>query len=337
MSGKLTKAEILWTRKCPLKCGYCAMIDYAFEQAPTELMIEGARRLRAQGCEFFAIYGSSPLWRDEFRGLPEFVRAAEDMGILTTVIVDGVEKRTKERIDELYAAGMRSLTCSYDGGDEAAGDKHSSLKSGIGLELVRWYADKYKGTIRDVELVATVTRRNWEQLLDVVPRLSEEGIWFSFDFLHIDRGHPGTKCKGQSEGLRFENNATGRSEVSMFARELLLMQATGARIHQSAEYLQEVVASPEMVTANTWKCHTAKQFPSWVTIDADGSVLPCDDFWTDRSLKVWEVDDARMAAFETLYRAEIESKCKGCAWSTHWDAVRIANTGVGFDHYVHRS
>lgn len=340
MSG-LVKAEILWTRRCPLKCAYCAMIDYDFAQAPIEQMVEGVERLHALGCRFFAIYGSSPLWKDEFTNLPAFVEAAESRGILTTVIADAIEKKSLERMEQLYDAGMRSLTCSFDGGDVAGVhvDKMTRLKSQKGVALAVAFAKRHPD-LRDVQLTATVTKKNWRAILDAIPALTAGGLWFSFDFIHPDRGHPGTKCKGQAAGLRFEDNDDDRRALRRFALGLYQLKTEGALVHQSDEYLEAVADDPTMVTRFAWTCHRGRSFPAWLTIDSDGSVLPCDDFFTDRSLKVWDLDEPSLQRFGDLYRGEIESRCAGCAWSTHWDAVRIRDLPdrtESFDHYVHRS
>mgnify|MGYP003965247093 CR=1 FL=1 len=335
---RLVKAEILWTRKCPLKCSYCGMVDYPFEKAPTEQMCEGVRRLAKLGCEFAAIYGSSPLWSCEFEGLPEFVRECGRQGVLTTVIADGVDKQSKEKVALLYEAGLRSLTCSLDADPsqkEHFADKATQVKAGKGLELIRWWKKTFYEEPIDAQLTATVTRRNWRALLGAVPMLSKEGIWFSFDFVHPDRGQPGTKCKGTAEGLRFESTMEDMLAVSQFASELWKLKEEGALIHQSSEYLRALFEQPGLVTSLKWMCNRGKAFPAWVTVDADGSVLPCDDFWTDRSLKVWDLEEVTLEAFGRLYRKEVETKCPGCIWSTHWDAVQIVDGGDGFEHYAH--
>lgn len=342
MKRLLTKAEILWTRRCPLKCSYCAMIDYDFPKAPLEQMLEGVDRLADLGCGFFAIYGSSPLWGNEFDGLPEFIQKAESRGILTTVITDGIDKKTKEKLRVLYEHGLRSLTVSFDGGESPHAsreakwaDRHTKLKSSRGLDLVRWFRDEFDD-LRDVEVVATVTKLNWRNLLEWIPILSAEGIWFSFDFLHPDRGHPGTKCKGDGGDLLFRDTPEDKAEVAQFVAALAHLRHDGALVHQSKHFLEMVGYSPEVVTQFSWKCSAANNFPAWVTIDADGSVLPCDDFFTDRGLKVWDLDEQTLMELGIFYRAEVEEKCKGCAWSTHWDAVRIRDTGEGFDSYTHQ-
>ena len=343
MKHKLTKAEILWTRKCPLTCSYCAMIDYDFPQAPILKMLQGVDRLKALGCGFFAIYGASPLYSGEFNNLPAFIQHAENSGILTTVIVDGIDKATKEKLTLLHKHGLRSLTCSWDGMPIAparAGilpvhvDKQTRHKSQIGVDLVGWFASEFEGHVRDVELVATVTKKNWDHILIRLPELLKRGIWFSFDFIHPDRDQPGSKAKGDGWGLVFEDNFTGQRNVRDFAAGLLALKSMYGHVHQSSEYLRALLDDPGIVTCMKWKC-TGETFPSWVTIDADGTVLPCDDFWTERNFKVWDFDEQALEDFSALYELEIMTACPGCAWSTHWDAVRIAESGEGFDQYVH--
>lgn len=335
MSRQLAKAEILWTRKCPLKCSYCAMIDYDFEQAKVELMCEGVRKLKSHGCEFFAIYGSSPLWGEEFVGLRDYVQTITEVGALCTVIADGVDKMSLNKLAVLHEVGLRSLTVSYDAdpADVAAhADPHTRLKAGKGIALLRQFKAEFKD-LRDAMVVATVTRKNWRHVLDAVPILSDEGIHLGFDFVHPDKGHPGTKCKGDAAGLKFE--AAQADEVAMFAEGMLKLKQGGALIHPSALYLSTIAAKPSMVVDLDWKC-LGPTFPSWVTIDADGTVLPCDDFWTDRSFKVWDFDADALARFSTLYDHEVRTKCNGCLWNTHWDAVAIVEGRTSFEGYVHK-
>jgi MoaA/NifB/PqqE/SkfB family radical SAM enzyme len=321
--SKLVKAEILWTRKCPLRCSFCNMPNDT-ERAPVELMIKGLRNLKDLGCGFAAIYGASPLY--DFEGLPNYVKAAEDMGILTTVIVDGAGgDKDKEKIQQLYDVGLRSLTVSFD---FASYDKYSFLKSNFGMELMDWFHGLKD--IRDVEIVATVTKNNYTDIGVNLYKLLDryKKLWFSFDFLHLDRGHPGTKCKGKSSDLLLEED-----HIEYFLHTLRDEKFNGYNIHQSYEYLEK---DPKFITEHQWKCAPDEVFPSWLTIDADGTVLPCDDFGTDRSWKIWDFDISDYDDFTEFYAKEVEEKCKGCAWATHWDAHRIKREGEGFKNYVHK-
>ena len=325
---KLVKAEILWSRKCPLKCSFCAMPNDT-EGAPISLMVKGLSNLKDLGCEFIAIYGASPLY--DFRGLAEYVTVAEKLDILTTIIVDGIGgKKDKEKIQQLYDGGLRSLTVSED---FVPYDKSSSLKSKAGLALLDWFVKL--PDIRDVEIITTVTNQNYKEVLKSVPTLLKKygsKAWFSFDFLHLDRGHPGTKCKGKDTKLLLN-----RKETLSFLTSLLVLKQTGYNIHQSKTFLKECLKNLSMITDFTWKCAPDEVFPSWLTIDADGTVLPCDDYHSDRSWKIWDFDVSDYDDFTEFYAKEVEEKCKGCApWSTHHMAHEIKRKDKGFKDYVHK-
>lgn len=332
MIPELVKAEILWTRKCPIRCSYCAMVDYPeIRKAPLELMLQGVDRLHALGCGFFAIYGASPLY--DFEGLPQFVEKAEGLGILTTVIADGVDAKSFDRLEELYAHGLRSLTVSYDGSSaEENLDKAVRLKGLKGLELLKKFRMAHSD-LRDVQITATVTKMNWRGLLEILEPLTSSGIWFSFDFVHPDRGQPGTKCKGDASGLKFEPG--DELSVVEFAQGLLFLKKAGVKVHQSEEYLQWCMEHPGDVTSFRWSCARTPVFPAWLTIDADGTVLPCDDFAAVREFKVWDLDEGQFVAFSQKYKDEVLLRCPGCAWSTHWDAVRIKERGASTSSFFH--
>ena len=161
---KLIKAEILWTRKCPLKCSYCSMVDPFIERAPLELMVKGLSNLKDLGCEFIAIYGASPLY--DFKGLPEYIEAATDLGILSTVIIDGSGKDDMEKVFELYDYGLRSLTVSYD---FSPYDKSSRAKTNSGMFILNQFSTL--DDIRDVEFVSTITKDDYYGDIENLPNI----------------------------------------------------------------------------------------------------------------------------------------------------------------------
>lgn len=315
----LVKAEILWTRKCPLKCSFCAMARNDIPKAPIKKMVEGLKNLKGLGCRFIAIYGASPLY--DFDGLPEFIYSAEKMGILTTVITDGIVKDHKRKLMELYDSGLRSLTVSYD---FVPYDEASKTKSNKGWPLVEWFS-KFPD-IRDVEVVATITKNNYRFILSQLYSGMLKDYWFSFDFLHPDRGQSGTKCKGDGNNLLMKEEG-----IANFCDELLQMNTN---IHQSNTLLARLREAPEIAAKFEWKCSN-KEFPSWLTIDADGTVLPCDDFHTSRKFKVWNIAK-EFTDFKLFYKKEVEEKCPGCFWTTHYDAWLIKKGQYQFENYIHK-
>ena len=320
--ANLTKAEILWTRKCPLNCSFCAM-KQPIPRAPTYKMIEGLHRLKNLDCRFIAIYGASPL--HDFEGLPKYIKTAEDLGILTTIITDGIVSNSKEKIEKLYHHGLRSLTVSYD---FVAYDNDSKTKTEKALPLVHWFNSL--PNIRDVEIVATVTSQNYKDILQNLKKVIDKKIWFSFDFIHPDRKQSGTKCRGDALNLLMKPNG-----VKAFCKGIQSYKSQGFKIHPSNPLLQYMVENPNIVSKFQWNCSN-QEFPSWITIDADGTVLPCDDFYTSRQWKVWNLDEKAFSDFTGFYRKEIKSKCPGCFWTTHYDAWLIKKGYSSFDNYVHK-
>ena len=339
MDRRLTKAEILWTRKCPLACSFCAMPWNLHEgkdekgesvgeigKAPVEKMIEGLHKLREFDCKFIAIYGASPLY--DMDGLGTYIAYAESIGISTTVITDGIVKNHREKLQELYDCGLRSLTVSYD---FIPYDKSSDRKSQKGQDLIPWFIEL--PGVRDVEIVSTITKTNYRACIKQLWDVTLEGeVWFSFDIVHPDRGQNGSKCRGDAEGFMLNT-----IEIRQFARALLDLKDKGLRVHQSDRVLNYMINYPDRVENFKWNCAKGKKklFPSWVTIDADGTVLPCDDFYTDRSFKVWDFDNDAYDKFAKLYYEEVKNKCPGCFWSTHYDAVEIKAGRVAFEDYIH--
>jgi len=321
----LVKAEILWTRKCPLSCSYCAMPNDT-ERAPVASMIAGLSNLKELGVGFIAIYGASPLY--DFEGLPEYIKAAEDMDILTTVITDGVQAGHRGLLEELYDSGLRSLTMSYD---FVPYDNASRIKTGRAFALVDWWLGL--PDIRDVEIVATVTSENYDTIINALPQIfmNYPKLYFSFDFVHFDRMNPGTKCKGQANDLALTNQM-----VADFCNAMLEFKIVkDFNIHASLDVLRKFADNPTIVTEYSWSCAT-DNFPSWVTIDADGTVLPCDDFHVDRSLKVWDIDELKWTLWKHRNKKDVEDFCNGCAWNTHIDADLIKGGQVSFLGYVHK-
>jgi len=327
----LVKAEILWTRECPLRCGYCAMVS-DMQRAPVDKMCQGVARLAALDCCFAAIYGASPLF--DFDGLPEFVRALYDHAIPMTIIVDGMScTHPIERIDELYGAGLRSLTVSWDGYNPV--DKSSQAKSLSGLELARWAKAQYPD-FRDVQLTSTVSRQNITQLIEAVPAMVHEGFWYSFDLVHPSRGQEGSKCRGDQTGLVFTDCDEDKANIRAFVKMLLQLKRETRRVHQSVAFLLYLISRDSLRL--DWVCTDESNFPTWLTIDADGTVRPCDDFClTTEELKVWDLTADSLETWSKRNRLHIIKHCPGCLWSTHWDACAILDNRVPLEGYVHKS
>lgn len=331
---KIVKAEILWTRQCPLKCSYCSMADGRKNELSVEEWKYGMVNLKALGCGFAAFYGAEPLC-DRPEDLAEVVGFAESIGIHTTVITSGIVPHVEEIVEMLYKKGARSLSTSYD---IEACHKHAQAKTDKAIPLLNHF--RSFGPVRDVAAIATVGEHNFSMMPEAVIRLSKENIWFFFDILHPDRGQPGSKCAGTGEPYLIKS-------WDMFSKILNVMmdlKESGCLCHTSKPFMKfiqfltdEKVAGKEYY--RSWNCGLDPKFPGWLTIDVDGLVYGCDDYQPRiygevPPITITEIYH-KFDEFTKLWKPIIRKNCPGCLWNTHFDTFEIIEGRIPFSDYVH--
>jgi sulfatase maturation enzyme AslB (radical SAM superfamily) len=292
---------------------------------------EGIDNLKELGCGFIAFYGAEPLL--EFSGLPQVIEYAEIKGIHTTVITTGLVPDFERKLDYLYGHGLRSLSMSYD---IVPLDKSSERKMFNTLnQLACWNT---RSGIRDSAAIVTLTRTNYTKLVKTAKALSMFDIWTFFDFIHWDRGQPGSKCRNFDgiEDLKFKRNNL-RSVVDEIAcLHRYKSDRYKLKIHTSKPFLKMIQDDPELLIRYDWNCADHEVFPSWVTVDCDGLVYPCDDF-QPRVVKrpyIYELAE-NWFIFESYWRKFVKEHCPGCLWNTHIDAHFIKAGELPFSDYVH--
>jgi MoaA/NifB/PqqE/SkfB family radical SAM enzyme len=305
-------------------------------QKKWKLWEKGLNNLKALGNEFCAVYGAEPL--QDFDYLPEFFEYTKKLEMYHTLITNCVGADVKEKLKELVKAGLNSLTVSFDGSDDELNDKSSTLKSGKGLETVRWFKKEFKDKVRDTAVVFTLTKTNLFKILDWIPKFSEEGVFVFFDLIHHDIGNPGTKCKNYNgiEELIFKEG--DEKLLQKFAIELRDMKETGRyTIHQSNTFINILTTSPEIYINRLWNCADSDVFPSWVTIDNDGTTRICDDFYIkgEKDWKFWDLTpEIFKGEFREYWREKTLKHCCQCMWNTHIDANAIKSGEEKFEDYV---
>ncbi len=335
MAHRLVKCEVLWSRRCPLSCSYCAMPDGRSNTPSLEEWKRGIDNLRTLGCGFAAFYGAEPL--ADFTKLPQVVGYAESIGIHTTVITSGVVPLFHEKLQQLIDCGARSLTMSYD---VLSLDKSSKAKSTAAMSLcgLSWFRE-HCPSCRDIAVVVTLSRKNYKAVPEAIRHLSAMGIWAFFDIIHPNRGQVGSKCRnteGTSELMfRVEDWAPLRAVLA----EVLSMKTKGFLCHTSCEFVEVMNQhiSDMGKLSYGWHCgrDDARVFPSWVTVDCDGKVGMCDDFRPVYAEPVflWQLA-GRWGSFVKQSRGLVQ-QCPGCLWNTHIDAHAIACGRLAFADYVH--
>jgi len=328
---EIVKAEILWTRICPLRCSYCGMVTGKSNSLSCESWLKGIDNLKKIGCGFIAFYGAEPLY--DFEKLPEVVGYTESLGIHTTVITSGMVPNFWNKVEQLYLSGAKSLSMSFD---IEGIDKSSSLKNDLAVPALTQFLQL--GRVRDVAAITTLTRNNYKLFIDSVKKMSQKKIWSFFDLIHQDRGQPGSKCKNYPEmqELLFRNEDI--VQFISFLNELYELKEQGELCHTSRLFIDLLRDNPNLLTDYSWNCANYKEFPSWVTVDCDGFVYPCDDFQPDlgsgKKICVTELYN-RWQEFQDIWKPIVKENCPGCLWGTHIDAHYIKAGKLPFDSYVH--
>jgi MoaA/NifB/PqqE/SkfB family radical SAM enzyme len=286
---------------------------------------QGLDNLKKLDCSFIAFYGAEPL--EEFEKLPAVMKYAEKIGIHTTVITSGVTKDLDYKLWTLHQHGLRSITTSYD----MVPLEHSSgLKSAKALEVIRRF--KSFGDVRDVAVVATLTKQNFKYLPETIEQMSSKGIWTFFDLIHADRGQPGSKVRNTNADLLFStDDFKALADVLL---EVISMKKRGYLCHASEIFLKRIISQQNDVYK--WNCARESSFPAWVTVDCDGTVYPCDDFHSDSVLntKIWNLEND-WDDFCKSWKSVVLSECPGCCWNTHIDACAIKRGELPLTDYIH--
>jgi radical SAM protein with 4Fe4S-binding SPASM domain len=290
---------------------------------------QGMDNLKKLDCQFAAFYGAEPML--EFNKLKYVVGYAESIGIHTTVITSGIRiPEFRKKVQKMVDMGAKSFSLSYDVLPYCASSK---LKTEKAFQEMKWI--RSLSGIRDVAAIATITSQNYHMIPVMIAKMSAEGIWTFFDFIHEDRGMPGTKCSGK---CNIKIKPEDWEPLKQYLGLISHMKKGGYLVHTNDFFIDTV---KELVKNNgdiySWSCAEHKAFPSWVTIDCDGSVYPCDDFHTSRIYPKFHELENPITWREMFYEMEMDIRnnyCR-CCWNTHIDAHAVKDGIVPITNYIH--
>jgi hypothetical protein len=166
------------------------------------------------------------------------------------------------------------------------------------------------------------------------------GIWWSADLIHDNK-------VGRGEGLGYDPRYSkvsnphadyafvheDVSSLGLFLCELVDMKGEGFKIYQSYSWLEFLLGAIESrAIRREWRC---SDYPSWLTIDADGMMLVCDDFQAKAPIYAADLPD-KFDEFVQFREGQLSGEgCRGCAWSTHWMAYNQLDSEVGIHQVTH--
>ena len=94
---------------------------------------------------------------------------------------------------------------------------------------------------------------------------------------------------------------------------------------------------PSEITNFSWKCCDLHTFPSWLVLDCDGTVIPCNDFVpSEERLKAWELDERSLSLWEERNMKAVRAGCPGCSWGHYWEGVGVKAGIFSSERYEHR-
>jgi MoaA/NifB/PqqE/SkfB family radical SAM enzyme len=180
----------------------------------------------------------------------------------------------------------------------------------------------------------TLTRENYPYLTDVIRRMTDKNIWTFFDIIHPDRGQPGSKVKDTNIDLLFAKE--DYAPLLAVLDRVLELKKEGYLCHASESFIGMLRRKIPLYKPYSWNCAEERIFPSWVTVDCDGIVKPCDDFYKENvvEIPVWELKD-RWEEFGATWRPVVGQNCPGCLWNTHIDSHRIKEGKIPMTNYIH--
>ena len=177
------------TQACELSCEHCRA-DAQPQRHPDELTTSEGKQLledlRAFGSgQLVVLSGGDPCKRDD---LTELIEYGTDLGLSMTLTPSGTDTLTREKIEELSAAGLKRLALSIDG---PCPESHDSFRGEEGSFEQTMRAAKAAGDVGlSVQINTTVCQRTVEELPVLRELVSDLDavLWSVFFLVPIGRG-----------------------------------------------------------------------------------------------------------------------------------------------------
>lgn len=312
------KAEILITRRCDIRCPHCGIIRNDVQERTSGYWQKTLSRLNKElGIEFFPIYGGEPL---VYKELPDLILKLSEANLPFSIISNSI-KMIKEMAIDFMERGLKSYTVSVDTLDST---RFKSLVLRRRNEAALRALDIFKKLgLPDLQAQATISPFNVNEIISLADHFTSRDIWFSFDILHTSKSEimdVDSKVPPDKDLIGDHTPLCGHhmEDLACMLDGLIALKQQGRKIYQTIGYMKSL-KDPAFALRRPWKC-ADYGYPGFLTVDADGSMMVCDDFsdplisqyYADTLPDNWNrfVKDWLIAA----------RKCRGCVWSTHIDS-----------------
>ena len=281
------------TYRCPLQCPYCsnpvdfARYDAELSTAEWERVLTEAASLGVVQAHFS---GGEPLLRAD---LPQIVRCARDLGLYTNLSTGGT--LFQETIGaQLREAGLDSLQVSLQDADPKSADRIAGGTPSFEKKKRAAQLAKELGFALTVNVV--LHRRNLDRIEEIIVLAEELGA----ERLEL--------ANTQYNGWALKNRAALLPRRAQVESAAAVAEAASIRLKGQMEILY--------VRPDYFEQYPKACMYGWgrvfLTVTADGSVLPCQ---TAREIRGLKFENARHSSLDHIwFESETFQKFRGTDW-----------------------
>lgn len=320
MKSKIHVAHWLLTRRCNLKCSYCAVVKdyenlpdeypkqlyYKNSEMSTDYIIDTLAKLKKHNSDMFHIFfGGEPLLRND---LAEILSYCNSKDIYYTVITNNSEEIQPKIAKLIKKVGfLRGLTASIDPLilDKSVNKNTDRYKKSIaGLERLK----SYKGVVEDLVAEITADNDNIDYLYPLVKMLTDLGVCSSITPIDIAKNKYYDFSNIRDESLLIQKTSKLKDVFQKIIDD-------GLNVHMADTMLPKLwdILPAELDCGLDKNVHN-------MTIESDGTVRLClriKGIYTPK-LYVLDVIDGNgdvVKLYESSIGRDKNQLCEGCNWT----------------------
>jgi len=293
------------TRRCNLKCPYCKVINFQFEDLNTDQWLQVIDKLYHWGVRIFSITGGEPLLRQDIH---EIIKHISQTRKVIPWLISNFKIMTREIIEQLADDGLLFLTASLDSLTQ------TGVKSDAAILDLLEYA-RSQGII--CSTITVLHQGNFQEIPEIMQRVTERGIIFDLGFFQ----HVG----GMFSSADPSQKVNDLEALEMLREKIRKHKLQTGLVAPSWGFLKTDL---QMYRATSWKCPADRD--AYLVVNNDGRLMTCQEYSSDINiLTIDNLDDPRWRAAK---EATVQ-KCRGCYYGCYYQKVNISLIDLILDSY----
>ena len=286
--------QIFITRRCNLRCPFCAAPLHRYKELSPNQWCKALDTLSDLGVQVLSFVGGEPTL---YKGLLDVLGYAHSKGFVT-VLHSNMTDVKSNFVQRLANTGVDALEASIDSLNGIL--PKSSLHV---LDILNEARDQ--GVI---PIVCTViTKSNIEQVPEIAQRVTEAG------FAYVVAVY-------QTVGGQFSTHnpalIPSHSEIERLFNFLIKIKKKTALIKNSYHFFR----NPQIHNIQTWHCNGSED--TWIAIDSDGTVMPCQEYRS--KISIFDFQKPYKVAGWRQQKTSITNACKGCSYHCYFESEEFS-------------